>query len=58
MNLSGPFVRRPVASALIALGVVLLGLLSYGLLPVAPLPEVEGIFVTGRVTESVTKIDT
>src|SRR5438045_3900693 len=50
MNLSGPFVRRPVASALIALGVVLLGLLSYGLLPVAPLPEVD--FPTIQVSAS------
>ena len=41
MNLSRPFIRRPVASALIAVGVVLLGLMSYQLLPVAPLPEVD-----------------
>ncbi len=41
MNLSRPFVRRPVASAFIAAGVVLLGLLAYGLLPVAPLPQVD-----------------
>jgi multidrug efflux pump len=41
MNLSRPFIRRPVASALLAIGVVLLGLLAYRLLPVAPLPEVD-----------------
>jgi len=41
MNLSGPFIHRPVASALIAVAIVLLGLLAYGLLPVAPLPQVD-----------------
>lgn len=41
MNLSRPFIRRPVASALIAIAIVLLGALSYNLLPVAPLPQVD-----------------
>lgn len=41
MNLSRPFIRRPVASALIAIGIVLLGLTAYRLLPVAPLPQVD-----------------
>jgi multidrug efflux pump len=50
MNLSRPFVRRPVASTLIAIGVVLLGSLAYGLLPVAPLPQVD--FPTIRVSAS------
>ncbi|PTY07148.1 acriflavine resistance protein B [Opitutaceae bacterium EW11] len=48
MNLSRPFIRRPVASIMIAVGIVLLGFLSYGLLPVAPLPEVD--FPTIQVT--------
>lgn len=50
MNLSRPFVRRPVASALIAVAVVLLGLLAYQLLPVAPLPQVD--FPTIQVSAS------
>ncbi|MEO6245978.1 MAG: efflux RND transporter permease subunit, partial [Opitutaceae bacterium] len=50
MNLSRPFVRRPVASSLIAVALVLLGALSYGLLPVAPLPQVD--FPTIRVSAS------
>ena len=50
MNLSQPFIRRPVASALIALAVVLLGALAYGLLPVAPLPQVD--FPTIQVSAS------
>ena len=50
MNLSRPFVRRPVASSLIAVALVLLGALSYGLLPVAPLPQVD--FPTIRISAS------
>jgi multidrug efflux pump len=50
MNLSRPFIRRPVASALLAVGVVLLGFVAYGLLPVAPLPQVD--FPTIRVSAS------
>ncbi|HVT73029.1 MAG TPA: efflux RND transporter permease subunit [Lacunisphaera sp.] len=41
MNLAGPFVRRPIASTMIAAGLVMMGLLAYRLLPVAPLPEVD-----------------
>ncbi|MEI2415249.1 efflux RND transporter permease subunit [Orrella sp. JC864] len=41
MNLSRPFVRRPVASLLLALAIMLLGALSWRLLPVSPLPEVD-----------------
>jgi hydrophobe/amphiphile efflux-1 (HAE1) family protein len=40
-SLSSWFVARPVATALLTLGVVLLGLFAYPLLPVAPLPEAE-----------------
>ncbi len=50
MNLSRPFVRRPIASGLIALALVLAGALSYGLLPVSPLPQVD--FPTIRVSAS------
>ena len=50
MNLSRPFIRRPVASALIAVGVVLLGIFAYQLLPVAPLPQVD--FPTIQVSAS------
>lgn len=41
MSLAGIFIRRPVASCLLAIATVLCGLLAYQLLPVAPLPEVE-----------------
>ncbi|WP_110692076.1 efflux RND transporter permease subunit [Salinicola halophyticus] len=40
MSLSSPFVRRPVATILLALAIVLLGSLAYDRLPVAPLPNV------------------
>ncbi|MBM3872156.1 MAG: acriflavine resistance protein B [Verrucomicrobia bacterium] len=50
MNLSRPFIRRPVASALLATALVLAGALSYGLLPVAPLPQVD--FPTIQVNAS------
>src|SRR5262249_4012827 len=41
MNLSAPFVDRPVATTLITLGIALLGLLAFPALPVAPLPQVD-----------------
>jgi multidrug efflux pump len=41
MNLSRPFIRRPVASSLLAIALVLSGFLAYGLLPVSPLPQVD-----------------
>jgi multidrug efflux pump len=50
MNLAHPFVRRPVASSMIAVALVLVGALAYGLLPVAPLPQVD--FPSIRVSAS------
>jgi len=41
MNLSGPFIERPVATTLLTLGVVLAGALAYYHLPVSPLPQVD-----------------
>ncbi len=41
MNLSGPFIRRPVATMLLSFAIVLLGGVSFGLLPVAPLPQMD-----------------
>ena len=41
MSLSTPFIRRPVATALLTLALGLLGMLAYQFLPVAPLPQVE-----------------
>ena len=41
MNLSAPFVRRPVATVLLTLGLVLAGIAAFFVLPVAPLPQVD-----------------
>ena len=41
MNLSGPFIRRPVATMLLSLAIMLLGGVSFGLLPVSPLPQID-----------------
>ena len=41
MNVSAPFIARPVATTLLTLAVALAGLLAYFHLPVAPLPQVE-----------------
>jgi multidrug efflux pump len=41
MNLSQPFIDRPVATTLLTLGVALAGAIAFRLLPVAPLPQVD-----------------
>lgn len=41
MNLSAPFIKRPVATTLLTAALALSGILAFRLLPVAPLPEVE-----------------
>ncbi len=46
MNISAPFIRRPVATMLLTLGIALSGALAFFQLPVAPLPDVQVPFVT------------
>ncbi|HOB00967.1 MAG TPA: multidrug efflux RND transporter permease subunit [Casimicrobium huifangae] len=46
MNLSRPFIERPVATTLLTLGVAIAGALSFLLMPVAPLPQVEFPVIT------------
>jgi multidrug efflux pump len=41
MNFSAPFIRRPVATTLLTIGIMLAGLFAYGELPVSPLPQVD-----------------
>ncbi len=48
MNISAPFIARPVATCLLALAVLLAGVLGYRALPVAALPTVD--FPTIQVT--------
>ncbi|GAB7525498.1 efflux RND transporter permease subunit [Paraburkholderia sp. 2C] len=41
MNLSRPFIARPVATTLLSIGIALSGLFAFSKLPVAPLPQVD-----------------
>ena len=41
MNISEPFIRRPVGTSLLAAGLFLLGIVAYRFLPVAPVPRVD-----------------
>jgi multidrug efflux pump len=41
MNLSAPFIARPVATTLLTLAIALAGLVAFTLLPVSPLPQVD-----------------
>ena len=41
MNISGPFIARPIATWLLAIAILLSGLLGYQALPVSALPEVD-----------------
>jgi multidrug efflux pump subunit AcrB len=41
VNLSGPFLRRPIATSLLAAAILLSGLMAFVNLPVAPLPRVD-----------------
>ena len=48
MNISAPFVVRPIATTLLTIGLILLGVVAYILLPIAGVPQVE--IPTIRVT--------
>ncbi|HEX4478346.1 MAG TPA: multidrug efflux RND transporter permease subunit [Polyangiaceae bacterium] len=41
MNISGPFIRRPIATTLLAIAILLSGSWAFTLLPVSPLPRVD-----------------
>ena len=41
MNLSAPFIRRPIATVLLTIGLALAGVAGFAVLPVAPLPQVD-----------------
>jgi hydrophobe/amphiphile efflux-1 (HAE1) family protein len=41
MSISEPFIRRPIATSLLMLGVLVFGIAAYGFLPVASLPNVD-----------------
>ncbi|WP_420136340.1 efflux RND transporter permease subunit [Sphingomonas sp.] len=41
MNLSAPFIRRPIGTLLLTIGLMLAGIASFFVMPVAPLPQVD-----------------
>ncbi|MCC7423716.1 MAG: multidrug efflux RND transporter permease subunit [Planctomycetaceae bacterium] len=41
MNLSAPFIRRPVGTTLLTAAITLAGMLGYLMLPVSPLPQID-----------------
>ncbi len=49
-NISAPFIRRPVATALLSIAIFLAGAVAFRLLPVSPLPQVD--FPTINVSAS------
>ncbi len=51
MNISAPFIKRPVATTLLTAGVALCGGVAFNLLPVAPLPRIDvpAIFVSAQL---------
>ncbi|MDE2362946.1 MAG: multidrug efflux RND transporter permease subunit [Hyphomicrobiales bacterium] len=54
-GVSGPFIRRPIATTLIMVGIAFIGIVAYPLLPVAPLPQVD--FPTIQVNASLPGAD-
>jgi multidrug efflux pump len=51
LNISAPFIRRPVATTLLTAGVALCGAAAFLLLPVAPLPRIDvpAVFVSAQL---------
>ena len=41
MNISEPFIRRPVATSLLMMALAVAGIAAFPLLPVAPLPQID-----------------
>ena len=50
MNISGPFIRRPIGTSLLAIGIFVVGMICYFLLGVAALPNIQfpAIFVQAQ----------
>ncbi len=54
-GISAPFIRRPIATSLLMVGILFVGLVAYPRLPVAPLPQVD--FPTIQVSASLPGAD-
>ena len=48
MNVSAPFIHRPVATTLLTVAIAIAGAIAFNFLPVSPLPQVD--FPTISVT--------
>src|SRR5580704_11312742 len=46
MGVSEPFIRRPVGTSLLAMGLFVLGIVAYRFLPVAPLPRTDSPMIS------------
>ena len=55
MNISSTYIRRPVATTLLTIGLILSGIIAFRLLPVSPLPQVD--FPTISVSASLPGAD-
>ncbi|WP_375380311.1 efflux RND transporter permease subunit [uncultured Sphingomonas sp.] len=58
MNLSGPFIRRPIGTILLTIGIALAGIAGFFSLPVAPLPQVDFPTISVSATLSGASPDT
>src|SRR3954471_20480103 len=54
-GISAPFIRLPIATSLLMVGILFVGIIAYPQLPVAPLPEVD--FPTIQVSASLPGAD-
>jgi hydrophobe/amphiphile efflux-1 (HAE1) family protein len=50
VNISEPFIRRPIATSLLMAALAFVGIVSYPFLPVAPLPQVDFPTIQAQVT--------
>ncbi len=41
MSISEPFIRRPIGTTLLAVGLLMIGVVAFPMLPIAPLPQVD-----------------
>src|SRR5205085_5864398 len=58
MSISEPFIRRPIGTSLLMLGVLVFGIGAYNLLPVAALPKVDFPTIAVQVNYPGTSPDT
>ena len=50
IGISAIFIRRPVATTLLTIGIALAGAFAFGLLPVSPLPQIDFATISVNAT--------